>query len=254
MTSGQLTELADKIAESSLRIDVAKHAMLTHLRTFDAHDGGSGMGFISTAMWLSWRIGIGPGAAREHVRVARVLGELPLVDATFAAGKLSYAKVRAITRVATPETEQDFIDVAMHATASQIEKLTSAYRRVRVDPSEPTADLRRFVRRTDTRSGWCGSRCNYRRSRPTWCGRPCRLRSTPVVARARTFPRRCPTGPDRRRPPPRHVGPRCQPRIVVHEQHHAAGRFTEAGKFSVLASLTAEGLTVPHIRSAPRLR
>lgn len=153
MTREQIVGLADKIAELSLRIDVAKYSMLTHLRAFDAHDGWGGMGFISTAMWLSWRVGIGAGAAREHVRVARALGELSLVDAAFASGKLSYAKTRAITRVATPETEQDFIDVAMHATASQIEKLTSAYRRVRVDPSEPTADLRRFVRRADTRSG-----------------------------------------------------------------------------------------------------
>jgi hypothetical protein len=153
MTCEQLVDLADKIAELSLRIDVAKHSLLTHLRAFDAHDGWGGMGFISTAMWLSWRIGIGSGAAREHVRVARALGELHLVDAAFAAGKLSYAKVRAITRVASAETEQDFIDVAMHATASQIEKLTAAYRRVRVDPSEPTTDLRRFVRRAETRSG-----------------------------------------------------------------------------------------------------
>jgi hypothetical protein len=111
------------------------------------------MGSISTAAWLSWQIGIGSGAAREHVRVARALGELHLVDAAFAAGTLSYAKVRAITRVATLETEQDFLDVAAHATASQIEKLTAAYRRTRVDPSEPARDLRRFVRRADTPSG-----------------------------------------------------------------------------------------------------
>jgi hypothetical protein len=153
MTREQLDGLAGKIAELSLRIDVAKHSMLTHLRTFDAHEGWGGMGFISTATWLSWRIGVGPGAAREHVRVARALGELRLIDAAFAAGKLSYAKVRALTRVAKPETEQDFLDIAMHATASQIEKLTAAYRRVRVDPSEPAADLRRFVRRADTASG-----------------------------------------------------------------------------------------------------
>jgi hypothetical protein len=153
MTREQLDALASQIADLSLRVDVAKHSLLTHLRTFDAHDGWGGMGFISTAMWLSWRIGIGPAAAREHVRVARALGELQLVDTAFAAGKISYAKVRAITRVATPETEQEFLNIAMYATASQIEKLTAAYRRTRVDPSEPARDLRRFVRRADTASG-----------------------------------------------------------------------------------------------------
>jgi hypothetical protein len=153
MTREQLDVLADRIANLSLRIDVAQHSLCTHLRQFDAHDGWSGMGFVSTATWLAWRIGIGPAAAREHVRVARALGELQLVDAAFAAGKLSYSKVRALTRIATPATEQELLSIAMHATASQIEKLAAAYRRTRVDPSQPNLDLRRFMRRADTPSG-----------------------------------------------------------------------------------------------------
>ena len=66
---------------------------------------------------------------------------------------MSYSKVRAITRVATPETEQDFLDISTNATASQIERLSAAYRRTRVDPMEPALDQRRFVRRSDTASG-----------------------------------------------------------------------------------------------------
>jgi hypothetical protein len=153
MTREQLETLADQIADLSLRIDMAKHSLLTHLREFDARDGWSGSGFISTASWLAWRIDIDPGAGREHVRVARALGELGRVDAEFATGKLSYSKVRAITRVATPETEQDFLDIATGATAAQIEKIVRAYRRTRIDPGEPALDLRRFVRRAETRSG-----------------------------------------------------------------------------------------------------
>jgi hypothetical protein len=153
MTREQLDTLASQIADLSLRIDVAKHSLLTHLRTFDAQEGWAGSGFVSTASWLAWRIDIGSAAAREHVRVARALGELPLTDAAFAAGQLSFSKVRAITRAAMAETEQDFLDIAMHATAAQIEKLTAAYKRTRIDPSEPTSDLRRFVRRADTPSG-----------------------------------------------------------------------------------------------------
>jgi hypothetical protein len=149
----QLDLLGNQIAELSLRIDIAQHALFAHLRNFDAHEGWSNSGFRSTAAWLAWRIDIGPVAAREHVRVARALGELKLIDAAFAEGKLSYSKVRAITRVATPETERGFLDIAPHATASQIEKLAAAYRRTRVDPAEPSMDLRRFARRTDTASG-----------------------------------------------------------------------------------------------------
>jgi hypothetical protein len=153
VTRAQLDALGEQIAVLSLRIDIAKHELLTHLRKFDAHDGWANSGFVSLAAWLAWRIDISPVAAREHVRVARALGELQRVDAAFAAGKLSYSKVRAITRVATPETEQDFLDVSTNATASQIERLTSAYRRTRIDPAEPTLDQRRFVRRSETTSG-----------------------------------------------------------------------------------------------------
>ncbi len=88
-----------------------------------------------------------------YVRVARALGGLHDIDEAFAAGKISYSKVRAITRVATPETEQAFLDLAMHATAAQIERVAAAYRRTRVDPSQPNLEMRRFARRTETRSG-----------------------------------------------------------------------------------------------------
>jgi hypothetical protein len=153
MSREQLDALATQIANLSLRIDLAKHALLTHLRTFDAHEAWAGSGFRSTAAWLAWRIDISPVAAREHVRIARMLAELPQVDAAFATGKLTFSKVRAITRVATRETEQDFLDIAMHATAAQIETLTRAYRRTRIDPSEPAPDLRQFIRRVETPSG-----------------------------------------------------------------------------------------------------
>jgi hypothetical protein len=153
MTREQLDSLAEQIANLSLRIDIAKHTLLTHLREFDANDGWAGSGFISVAAWLSWRIGISAPAAREYVRVARALGEFRNIDAAFAAGKLSYSKVRAITRAATLETEQGLIDIAMHATAAQVETICSAYRRTRIDPSEQPTDLRRFMRRSTTPSG-----------------------------------------------------------------------------------------------------
>jgi hypothetical protein len=135
---------------------VAEHALLTRLRVFDAHEAWGALGFHSCAHWLSWRIGIGLTAAREKVRVARALGPLPKLDALFARGELSYSKVRAITRVATPESEQDFIDVAAHASASQIERMARAFQRVRDDARGPMMvrqSPRRFVRRSETPGG-----------------------------------------------------------------------------------------------------
>ncbi|MFO7567115.1 MAG: DUF222 domain-containing protein, partial [Enhygromyxa sp.] len=155
LSPAALESLGDEIATFAARIDVAEHALLTRLRLFDAQEGWGRCGAISCAQWLSWRTGIGPKAAREKVRVARALGGLPKLDALFACGELSYSKVRAITRVATAQTEQRFIDIAVHATAAQIERLARAYRRVHSEQGdgEPPLDQRRFMRRTETWSG-----------------------------------------------------------------------------------------------------
>ena len=79
-----------------------------------------------------WRCALTPRAAREHVRVARSLEALPLTHASFARGELSYAKVRALTRVATPANERELLELAFACTASQLERSVRAYRRVSV--------------------------------------------------------------------------------------------------------------------------
>jgi hypothetical protein len=156
MTPDQLDALGEEIATFAARIDVAEHALITRLRLFDEHDAWANAGFLSCAHWLSWRVGLGLKAAREKVRVARALATLETVDALFSRGELSYSKVRAITRVATPETEQDFLDIAVQATAAQIERLTRSYQRSRelADcPSEQPQSQRRYVRRAETLGG-----------------------------------------------------------------------------------------------------
>ena len=100
-----LDRLGDEIAELSAHLEAATARLLALIREFDAR-GGWGNGFRSCAAWLSWRVGLDLGAAREKVRVARALGTLPLLAQALARGELSYAKVRALTRVATPETEE----------------------------------------------------------------------------------------------------------------------------------------------------
>src|SRR5207249_6013505 len=98
----ELERLGDEIAELSAHLDAATARLLDLIREFDAR-GGWGNGFRSCAEWLSWRVGLDLGAARERVRVARALETLPLLAGALARGELSYAKVRALTRVATPE-------------------------------------------------------------------------------------------------------------------------------------------------------
>jgi hypothetical protein len=84
----------------------------------------------SCSEWLAWRCGLTPRTAREHVRIARRLRELPLIRAAFARGKVSFAKVRALTRIAQSESEEELLKLALHMTAAQLERAVRAYRRV----------------------------------------------------------------------------------------------------------------------------
>jgi hypothetical protein len=118
-----------KIAELSAHLDAATARLLDLIREFDAR-GGWSKGFPSGAAWLTWRVGLGRGAAREHVRVARALGTLPLLAQALARGELSYAKVRALTRVATPETEERLLAVGRAGTAEHVERIVRGWRQM----------------------------------------------------------------------------------------------------------------------------
>ena len=125
----ELDRLGDEIAELSAHLDAATARLLDLIREFDAR-GGWNSGFTSCAAWLSWRVGLDPGAARERVRVARALTTLPRLAQALARGELSYAKVRALTRVATPQTEARLLDVGRAGTAEHIERIVRGWRRV----------------------------------------------------------------------------------------------------------------------------
>jgi 5-methylcytosine-specific restriction endonuclease McrA len=124
-----LDRLGDEIALLSAHLDAATARLLELIREFDAR-GGWNTGFRSCAAWLSWRVGLDLGAARERVRVARALGTLPLLAEALARGELSYAKVRALTRVATPETEARLLGVGRAGTAAHVERIVRGWRRV----------------------------------------------------------------------------------------------------------------------------
>ena len=124
-----LERLGDQIAELGAHLDAATARLLDLIREFDAR-GGWGNGFRSCAHWLAWRIGLELGAAREHVRVARALGSLPRRKEALARGELSYSKVRALTRVATPETEERLLAVGRAGTREHVEVIVRGWRRM----------------------------------------------------------------------------------------------------------------------------
>ena len=125
----ELERIGDEIAELSAHLDAATARLLDLIRDFDAR-GGWNTGFRSCAEWLSWRVGLDLGAAREKVRVARALGTLPRLAQALARGELSYAKVRALTRVATPETEERLLAIGRAGTAEHVERIVRGWRRM----------------------------------------------------------------------------------------------------------------------------
>jgi hypothetical protein len=144
--ASELDRLGDEIAELSAHLDAATARLLELIRTFDAR-GGWNTGFSSCAAWLSWRVGLDLGAARERVRVARALETLPLLAQALACGELSYAKVRALTRVATPETEARLLGVGRAGTAAHVERIVRGWRCV-----DRRAEAREAKRRHATRA------------------------------------------------------------------------------------------------------
>jgi hypothetical protein len=148
-------ELGQEIAELAVHLDSATHRLLECVRQFDAECGWAAQGAVSCAHWLSWRIGLDQATAREKVRVARALGNLPAIDAALKSGKLSYAKVRALTRVATPETEAKLLDAALYSTGAQLERLCRGYRTAMSQMSGDNAlpPPERSVRRRDLPGG-----------------------------------------------------------------------------------------------------
>lgn len=113
----EITQLASNLAAAECR-------WLLLIGEFDRREGYATWGIRTTANWLNWRCGISMSAAHERVRVARALASLPLTTEAFAAGVLSYSKVRAITRVANAETEADLVSIATSTTASQLDRIT----------------------------------------------------------------------------------------------------------------------------------
>ena len=123
-------DLAASITELMGHLNAANRRWLAMIAEFDRRKGWSDSMTQSCAHWLNWQCGIALGVAREKVRVAHALEELPLIGAAMGRGDLSYAKVRELTRVATAATEEVLLSIALHGTASHVEKLVRAYRRV----------------------------------------------------------------------------------------------------------------------------
>ena len=138
----QLEQLGEAIAELSAHIDAATFRLLKMIADFDRRAGWS-EGFKSCAHWLSWRVGWSSGTARERVRVARALEELPLISEALSKGEVSYSKVRAMPRIARPDNEHELLILGKDGTAGHVERLVRYYRKYGGDEEQQQVQRQR---------------------------------------------------------------------------------------------------------------
>ena len=137
LSDRSLDQLEDEMISLSQRINASEYEFLVLVREFDIRQGWAAYHFNNCAEWLNMKCGIAPGTAREKVRVATALFDLPKMSSAFAKGTLSYSKARALTRVADHHNEAELLDYAITATASRVEEysfsLRNAQRKVSTD-------------------------------------------------------------------------------------------------------------------------
>jgi hypothetical protein len=126
--------LEDELVSLAGHLAAAHCRWLLLLAEFDARDGWGGPGMRSCAHWLAWRVGMSVRTALDQLRVARALATLPAITRSFAEGCISYSKVRAITRIATPDTEQPLLELALAGTAGHLERVVRLTRQASARP------------------------------------------------------------------------------------------------------------------------
>ncbi len=124
-------ELIDRITELAGHLNAANARWLALIAEFDRRRGWAEWGVKSCAHWLNWKCGIALGAAREKLRTAHALVGLPRIAEAMAEVRLSFSKVRAMTRVAEPANEEMLLNIGLNGTATHVEKLVRSYRRAK---------------------------------------------------------------------------------------------------------------------------
>ena len=132
--------LAAAVCTHAAHIHAATYRLLVLIAELDRREIWAAQGALSCAHWLSWACGIDTHTAREKVRAARALKELPLLSEALAKGELGYSKVRALTRIATPGNEADLLNIGLHGTAQHVEKFVGLYRRAKRAEETERAD------------------------------------------------------------------------------------------------------------------
>ncbi len=140
ITRRSLDQLETDIISLSSHINSMEYEFLVLLREFDLRQGWKPYLFNNCAEWLNMKCGIAPGTAREKLRVANALFDLPQTSTAFQKGDLSYSKARALSRIATSTTEEHLLDFALKTTAASVDRHCMELRNVQRHTSTQDAN------------------------------------------------------------------------------------------------------------------
>jgi hypothetical protein len=119
-------DVGRRIEELSAQINAATAELVQLSAEYDDVGGWLGVGLRSCAHWLSIHAGVDIGTGAEMVRTGHALESLPHIAEAFAEGRLSFDKVRKVTRVAVAEDESVWLDVALNASGGQLSRICRA--------------------------------------------------------------------------------------------------------------------------------
>ena len=125
-----MIDISDGLLADAGHLAAAECRWLLFVAEFDRREGWMAWGCRGCTQWLSWRCGIDARTARDKLRVAHGLALFPRVREAFSTGRLSYTKARALIRVASPDTEEELVGMALHATGAHVESISRGYLRV----------------------------------------------------------------------------------------------------------------------------
>ncbi len=129
----------------------SNHADLLELLVrFDDLQGWKSSGSSHCAAWMNFEIGISIQLSWEYLRVGRKLQSLPTVKALFRVGKLSWSKVRLITRVADDNNEKILCHAALDASVSDVKRICEGYNWIQDDNG--VAENERAIQQWSSRS------------------------------------------------------------------------------------------------------
>ncbi len=139
-------ERMDRVAVLYGEITAATREFLRAVAACDEHRDWVEVGFASCVDWLSWRLGVSRMTASEKVRTARALEDLPRISEAMDRGEVSFSKVRALTRVATPDTESELLSYARASSAADLERLVRGWKAMDRAGEERVERLRHRLR------------------------------------------------------------------------------------------------------------